>query len=266
MYLKKNAMELYPINVARLAMLESGQFINRFMKDFENSGVNSDEDPLIQSEIADLKLQMLTYGNALMQIKAREESAALQLLDINRRRRFSVVKRAHSVYEYDEEVIVSEAYRGIKVILTNYKNLPFENYEAESLGIEKCIADLRNAKNNATETLLMRPVIDALEVANEAFKRVFSNRSSKNISSKKYDTKALRTAIFETYRNLATYTFLMAKRKKTPFYETTLKALNNGRAYYADILAHRKGVKNKKDLKQEKVEIVADLDENLEEN
>ena len=259
-------MELHPINVARLAMLESGQFINRFIKDFENAGVNADEDPLIESELADLKLQMLTYSDALMQMKARAESVALQTLDINRRRRFSVVKRAHSVYEYDEAEPVSEAYRSIDIIVRKYKNTPFQNYETKSLSIEKFIIDVRKAKNNAMQTLLLVPTIDQLELANEAFKTMFNSRSSKNISTKKYNTKALRTAIFETYRNLATYTFLMAKRKKTPFYETTLKALNNGRAYYAEILAHRKGVKNKRDLKEEKVEIVAVVDENLEEN
>ena len=255
-------MELYPINIVRLQMLESGQFINRFIKNFENSGLNPDEDAIIKAEVADLKLQMLTYVKAIKQIKAMAESEALKSLDIKRRRHFSIVKRAHSIYEYDEDVLVSTAYSVIKIILIKYKNTSLQNYETESLSIEKFINEIRNAKNNAMQTLLLIPAIDQLELANEAFKTMFNRRSSINISTVKYNTLALRKGVFETYRNLATYTILMAKRKKTPFYITTLEVLNNGREYFADIIAHRKGVLEKRKLKKEKVEV---LEKNSEE-
>ena len=39
---------------------------------------------------------------------------------------------------------------------------------------------------------------------------------------------------------------IMAKRKKTPFFITLLEVVNNGRAYYADTLAHRAAI-NKRD-------------------
>ncbi|WP_432670885.1 DUF6261 family protein [Flavobacterium sp. SM2513] len=256
-------MELYPINIVRLQILESGQFINRFIQNYENSGINPDEDAIIKSEVADLKLQMVTYTKALRQIKARAESAALTLLDINRRRRFAVVKRAHSIYEYDENDLVSEAYQRINVILRKYKKTPFQNYETKSLSIKNFIIEVRSAKNNAMVTLNLTTVIDTLETANLAFNTMFNNRSSKNASAEKYNTNALRMTIFDSYRKLASYIHLMANHKKTPFYITTLEVLNNGRSYFADIIAHRKGVLEKRKLQKKKLEIVADLEENF---
>ena len=56
-----------------------------------------------------------------------------------------------------------------------------------------------------------------------------------------YDTKLLRKNILATYKDLAEYVFVMAKRKNVAFYTDTLTAINNGRKYFADILAKRAG-------------------------
>lgn len=99
-------------------------------------------------------------------------------------------------------------------------------------------------------------MVDILETANANFKTTFDTRSSATISKVKYDSKALRNAIFETYKDLAGYILLMAKRKNTPFYNTLLSILNSGRDYYADILARRQGVHQKhKMMKQNDTEI-----------
>lgn len=253
-------MDLYPINIVRLHILESGQFINRFIEDFENSGVNPNEDLIIKGEVEDLTLQMVTYNKALRQIKARAETVALQSLDLTRRRRFSIVKRTHSIYEFEDDALVSTAYRSIRVIIRKYKNIPTENYETESLSITNFITEVRNAKNNAMVTLNLNDAIDKLELANSAFKTMFNRRSSSNASTTKYDTFALRTRLFETYRNLAAYTHLLANQKKTPFYYTTLSAFNTGREYFADLLAHRKGIQKKRKLKGENLDIEEDLE------
>ena len=86
--------------------------------------------------------------------------------------------------------------------------------------------------------------IDNLEAINREFKTTFNTRSSNNISNTSYDTNALRAEMLATYKDLAEYIFVMAKRKNTLYYNSILSAMNNGREYYSTILARRKGTLN----------------------
>src|SRR4030095_11596621 len=101
--------------------------------------------------------------------------------------------------------------------------LEIHNFEAESLGIDNLIAELRSAENlPLAQTLGMVPHINNLETANTEFKTTFNTRSSDNVSTVVYNTKALRTAILATYKDLAEYVLVMAKRKNTPYYNNIL--------------------------------------------
>ena len=243
-------MKKYPINVARLQMVESGQFIRRFTLDFKNSGLDAATDVEFKSQLDDLEMQLPGYLDALLQIRAKVESNILKKLNIVRNQKFSTVRRAIRVYEYADDATEKEAYRRLAIILNTFKHLDKANYETKSLGITLFIKDLRNAKNDALNTLLLVPMVDKLEVANSNFKTTFDTRSTTTISKVKYDSKALRNAIFDTYKDLAGYILLMAKRKNTPFYTTLLSVLNSGRDYYADILARREGVNKKHKMMQ----------------
>lgn len=135
-----------------------------------------------------------------------------------------------------------EAFSRIKIIVDNYNNLEKRNFEAESLGIDNLIANLRSTVNLPfVQILNMVPYINNLEVANADFKTTFNTRTSENISTIVYDTKALKKEILATYKDLVEYVLVMAERKNTPYYNDILSAINNGREYYSNILARRKG-------------------------
>jgi Trk K+ transport system NAD-binding subunit len=134
------------------------------------------------------------------------------------------------------------AYKLLKIALNSYKDIEKANFEAESLGIDNLVVELRNAKHApAVETLGLTKHINTLESANTTFKNTFNTRSTTTINTTVYDTKLLRKNILDTYKDLAEYVLVMAKRKDTPFYNDTLTAINNGRKYFADILARRSG-------------------------
>ena len=123
-----------------------------------------------------------------------------------------------------------------------YKNIETANFEAESLGLANLVAELRNATYlPAVQTLGLTTHVNNLETANNNFKTTFNTRSTTTINTAVYDTKLLRKNILATYKDLAEYVFVMAKRKNTAFFVDTFTVINNGRKYFADILARRGG-------------------------
>jgi hypothetical protein len=240
-------MKLYPITTSRLQLLESGQFINRLITDFDNSGLEASTDAEFKLQLEELRKQSPIYNDALMQIKAQAETEELVALDLRRDHKFSSLRRALSAYEFTDSPQERSAYLELSVILRKYNDIEKSNYEAESLGIEKVAKEFRQAKDAASEVLVLNRFVDQLEEANNAFKTMFNKRSSETISTETYDTKELRKNIFDTYKELAEYSLAIAKRKKTvPFYITLIDILNTGREYYADILARRAAI-NKRD-------------------
>ncbi len=236
-------MNLNKISVSQLQYLESGQFINRLFKDFDNSGLDPAFDPEFKLSYDSLKEQSPIYELALMQIKAKSESELLMQLDEIRDKKLTTLRRALSVFENTDEEEEKTAYKEIKIVLGNYRNIEVANFEAESLGITKLIIELRsNDYLPAVKILALEKHINNLEKANNNFITTFDSRSTKTISKETYDTKLLRKNIFETYNELVNYVLLIGNRKKTiSFYSDALNTINYGRKYYSDILAKRNG-------------------------
>ena len=235
-------MKLHKLNTSLLLYVESGQFIVRLMTDFSNSTLDANEDPEFSALFESLKVQTPLYSKALMQIQARAESEELLRLDDIRDKKVLTLRKAVNVFRYADEVAEKQAYASMMTVQRNYKGVEKMNFEAESLALSNYIDELRSQNSIiATQTLGLTPHITALENANNHFKTLFSTRSTAITNTEVYDTKALRTQILSTYKDLAEYVFVMAKRKKTPFFIETLNILNTSRSYYSDIIARRKG-------------------------
>jgi len=235
-------MKLYPISVSQLNYLDSGQFIVRYLTDFANQGLNQTTDPDFKPLHDSLVAQSPVFNEALMQIRAKNETEELALLDIIRDRKVITLRRALSVYEYTDDANELAAYKLIKIVLNTYKDIEKSNYEAESLGIDNLIAELGNAAHApAVATLGLASVIQNLKTANQKFKEKFDTRSMETISDVVYDTKKLRKDILNTYKDLAEYILVMANRRNTDYYIQILNVINNGREYFANILARQQG-------------------------
>jgi ribosomal protein L25 (general stress protein Ctc) len=240
--LKKPFMKLYPLSISQLLYLETGQFIIRFLTDFDSLDLNPATDSEFKTLYDSLQTQSPIYDLALMQIKAKAESELLMAQDSVRDKKVITLRRALSVFEHSDIEAEIAAYKLVKIILNTYKDIEKANFEAESLGVDNLIVALRNESHlPAVRTLGLEKHIDNLEVANNTFKSTFNTRSTATIITTVYDTKLLRKNIMATYKELAEYVYVMAKRKETPFYIDTLAAINNGRKYFADILARRSG-------------------------
>lgn len=234
-------MKLYSLNIGRLSYLDLGQFIVRYLTDFQNSGLDLATDPDFKLIHDALLAQSPLFNTALMQVRAKAESEELMTLDVRRDQKLATFRRAHSVFEYTDDAAELAAYKLIKMTLKTYKNIERANFEAESLGLDNLVLAFGNAANApAVAVLKLASHLTNIKVANDAFKAKFSTRSSDTISTVVYDTKMLRNNILATYKNLAEYALVMAKnRSTTPFYADLLTIVNNGRAYFAPILARQ---------------------------
>lgn len=243
-------MKLYPISVSRLQILESGQFITNLIADYVESRLDSTADVEYKRQYEVLKTLSTPYNVALNQIKAQKETEELVNLDILRDQSLSTIRRAVSVFEFSRDATEVSAHKEISIILRKYTALERANYPAETLGIDKVVAEIRGAKDNAIDVLQLTRYVDLLEGDNTAFKAKFAERSSDVISSVSYDVKTMRKEIFEVYNTLAEYVALMAKIKNDAYFLETLKVFNYSREYFADILARREGInkKNRPDL------------------
>ena len=94
-------MKLYPIATSQLQYLETGQFIIRFLTDFESLNLNPATDPEFKSLYDSLKTQSPIYDLALMQIRAETELLIAQ--DDIRDKKMATLRRAIGVYRYSDE-------------------------------------------------------------------------------------------------------------------------------------------------------------------
>lgn len=235
-------MKLHKLNITRLQYVESGQFIVRLITDFDNSAETTSQDPEFDALMDSLRLQLPGYETALMQIKARAESLELLSLDEIRDKRIASFRTAVNVFKYDEGAIERNAYATVTTVVKTYKGVENMNFEAESLAISTFVAALRNPQFlPSLQILELENRLNMLETANNNFKTIFNTRSTAVVNDEVYDTKLLRKNILNTYKDLAEYAYVMAKRRNTPFYTNLLNVVNTGRSYFSDILARRAG-------------------------
>jgi hypothetical protein len=245
-------MDLHKISLPRLHVLETGQFIVRYISNIEGLTVSPATDPIFNELHASILKQSPILNKSIAQIKAREESQQLINLDSIRDKSVTTLRSSWNLHKHSKIAAEKEAYAKIKVILNNYKGIEIENYEAETLGIYNLVNELRKPENlTYSETLGMVRFINELETDNTNFKDIFSKRSNNDIGTEVFDTKKLRIEIMTTYEKLTAYIVVMADRLKTPYYIDILTAINNGRKYYADILAKRKGKSGNEDVVQQ---------------
>jgi hypothetical protein len=232
-------MELHKISPSRLLLLESGQFIVRYITDYTNLGI-----PAVDPEFKELHDSLLAqspiYNRAIAQVLAQKESGLISNLDKSRDQKSIAMRKQWSLYRTTDNPIKLEAYNSLKTTMNKYLGIETLNYEAETLALDNYIKQLRDPIHiPALNELNMIEHLNNLETAHIAFTTTFASRSNTQITTISYDTKKLRETIFFTYKELTDYIRIMANRKKTADYISILTAINYGRDYYNGIISRR---------------------------
>lgn len=236
-------MNLYPISLSRLAILEANPFIQRFFKNVEDLKVDLKKDSDLSAHYESLQKKSIEFDKALLQIMAQEETMELGRLDLYRDQMLSSLRRMISVFQFSRNKKEQEAHHAATLVMDSYGNIEKASYEAESYGIQKLLEEwAKPERKDYMEILLLQPRLDLLKEANDAFNDLFNNRSATSVQKVHYDTQALKKQMLDAYRLLAGYTLGNAKGKKdNTLYVQVLEALNNGRKYFADQMARRDG-------------------------
>lgn len=234
-------MELHPVKLSHLDYIEAGQFIQRLMKDTTELSLDLKKDRNIAGYMENLAPAFKQFNLALQQLQGQKETLEILTLDLVRDRCLTTLKRQISVFQYDEEQDIMEAYAAAMRIVKNYKGIEALNYEAESLAIQNLLTEWAKAENkNYKNTLKLEDRLMRLQQASDNFDKKFGERSVTVTIKEVYDAKVLRNDMLAIYRSLAEYTLVMAKQKNAdPLYPALLDSLNNIRKYFADMLARR---------------------------
>ncbi|MDI9309678.1 MAG: hypothetical protein QM535_05645 [Limnohabitans sp.] len=110
-------MKLYPLTVSRLQNLEVGQFIIRFLNDFQNLNLDATTDLDFKRSYDSLLAQSPVYDAALNQIRAKAESDLLIEKDNIRDKAVRTLRRALSVAEFTDIEAEKIAYKTIFIVL-----------------------------------------------------------------------------------------------------------------------------------------------------
>ncbi|KAA5533332.1 hypothetical protein F0919_12360 [Taibaiella lutea] len=241
-------MKLHAIASQDLQYFETSQFITRLFSDIASLNLDLTKDNEMNERFQLLKAQANEFYNALGQIQAMADTKRLEELDLLRDRKLSTIRLCIATFRYREEPEIKEALTVANIILSRYEGLEFLNYEAESKGIRKFLDEWNKEENDYhVQVLGLQLHLSNLSEVADAFDNVFATRSLTVLSKETYDGKMLKSQMLGTYSSLAKYILAMCDFKKDEgFYPPLLDAFNNGRKYYADLLAKRKGVEGKK--------------------
>lgn len=233
-------LKLNSLDYARLHNAEFGQLVIRFFEDFEQSGLSLDTDADFKKVYGRLRAAIPTYNKAIAQTRARAESKKLQQLDACRDASLQSLRDAIKPYRKSKIAEEQEAYTALKILLTHYKGVEKNSYEEETHQLNSLVAALESEHYAGKASVLaVTKFVANLKADNVAFNDVFAHRSLAVSQKESYDVKALRKALLTDYKKMANYILALADVKEDEFYKSVLEIINNGRKYFADIIARR---------------------------
>ena len=142
--------ELEPLRITALTSFEVGQLVKRQLTEIwklspsQNAPANGAqfaEGPL-NTYLGRLTSAQSDYELSLVQVRKNEETEKIELADKAREKAVSAFNRAiktHLLSENQEEV---DAAKSLNYLLKSFKNLQSLNFEAETIGIDKLVAEL----------------------------------------------------------------------------------------------------------------------------
>lgn len=238
--------ELHNVKISGLTHLEAGQLVKRNIDDPITANILLTTDPIIamyhNRMIADSTLMDL----ALIQIRKQQETDNLELLDMERDTSVRVLNLQLKVYKSSKDAAEKNAYRTLKIPFDAYKGIEKLNYEAENNAIDNFVNELaKPVYANSIALLNLSGLITRMDNDNQAFKDLFSTRSTTVASTVSYDAKAIRKTMIANYNAYATYVLSLTNATKdqpiNAYYSSIFNIVDNIRKYYSDLLARREG-------------------------
>lgn len=236
--------QLVPIRLSSLTYLESAQLINRHLIDIATLDQTKLTDASLLAYLTNVTAKGAAFSKALLPIRKSDTTDKIEAADNERDTAIAALGKAINLYSTSDVAAEKEATNGLQIVFNTYHHLAAFNYEAETLGIDKLVAELQGSKYAPAITLLnLARYITRLTTANAQFKSLFGGRVIATTASEDFDSKLLRKDLFVEYTDFTDYVLSQAKAPSTKNdlqFTDVLNILNTARKYYADLLAKRK--------------------------
>ncbi len=243
---------MFKLNKFRLASLhnlEAGQLIKRNVDDLATAIINLNTDPLIKSYVDKMNADAAQMDLALVKITAQQETKDLELLDIKRDRSVGVTRLQLRIYKNSDDAAEVAAYKTLAIPFKAYGKIEKLNFEEESNAIDNFVQELaKPVYASAIATLNLSGFITRMSNDNNAFKALFSTRSTNVAATVMYDAKTIRKNMINNYIAYCNYVTSLTNATSGlanyQYYLDIFNITNNIRKYYSDALARRTGTKD----------------------
>lgn len=245
-------MKKYKLNkleVSRLHNAEFAQFLIRFFEDFDKSNISLDKDIDFKNKFEALNNDLPAFNRTLNQVRAKEESKQLAIMDKHRSDDMKAFRDALNAYKNSRNENYKKAYTVLNNVIFQYKKVESNNYEEQTILINSLINKFKEEEcSKYIYILKLKEFLDTLEKSNIDFNELFSHRSYNSSKKMSVNVLDLRRKMTSQYKVLADYILALANVKESEYYVSILAIINNIRNYYADILARRDGFSKKKEI------------------
>ena len=236
--------QVHNLKLSNLFHIEAGQLIKRNIDDLVTANINLTTDHLVQNFVNKMIADSVQMDLALIQIKAHQETEALETLDIKRDTSVRVLRMQAKIYRSSNIPAEVDAYNVLKIAFNAYKDIEKMNYEAENNAIDNFVIELaKPVYTSAIATLNLSGLITRMTNDNAAFKTVFSTRSTTAAATTTYDAKAIRKTMMANYNAYILYIQSLTNANEGlpnhAYYLSIFNLIDNARRYFSDILARR---------------------------
>lgn len=236
--------KIIPLELNRLSNAEFVALLERFLQDLSKSSIDLETDADLKVFVENIREQLPVFKNSLDQIRGSEVSKKITTADTERDASLKAIRNIVKAYQNTTIPSEKEAFEKINLLISEYKGLENNSYEAQNTRIANLVDRLQSStyKKEVNE-LLLGKFVTRLAQADANFKTLFSERSLENSQKQTINTKEVRTSLSDMYRKIGAYIFAVYEIRKVDFYKDFIFIYNNSRKYFADTLLSRRGKK-----------------------
>ena len=236
--------KLVKLNLRLLKNPEAGELIKRLLADLATLPLMMPTDESYQKFITLLNECQLAYERCLHKVQSNPATQPVEDADEKRDRSLRAYCKMVGALRYAVDPADAEKARMMSLLLNAYKGIEKDNYESESQSIDKLLIDLQSAPYAGIVTQLkLTTYVAQISSTNQAFKQLFGSRITIDALKEVKNASLARQKMMAVYTQLVQYLQAMANISDSGYYDQLLSLINGGRKYYADMLAHRNGLK-----------------------
>lgn len=236
--------KLVKLNLRLLKNPEAGELIKRLLADVATLPPMMPTDESYQKFLTLLNECQLAYERCLHKVQTNPDTQPVEDADEKRDRALRAFRKMVSALRYAADPADAEKARVMNLLLNAYKGIEKNNYESESQSIDKLMTDLQSAPYSGIVTQLkLTAYVAQINSTNQAFKQLFGSRITIDALKEIKNASLARQKMMAVYLQLVQYLQAMANISDNGYYDQLLSLTNGGRKYYADMLAHRNGLK-----------------------